>query len=89
MFHSVSKARVLSIWMVTTPEAMRSSVCAQFPALPEVVGTGRLAGGAGAAGDVASGGGSAGGAFSAGAAQIRADNRMIDRSRALRSMPIL
>src|SRR3984885_1968211 len=30
VFHSVSKARVLSIWMVTTPVAMRSRVCAQF-----------------------------------------------------------
>src|SRR5271165_3944405 len=29
VFHSVSNARVLSIWIVTTPVAMRSRVCAQ------------------------------------------------------------
>ena len=36
VFHSVSNARVLSIWIVTTPEAMRSSVCAQLARLPPV-----------------------------------------------------
>src|SRR5665213_555699 len=33
LFHSVSKARVLSIWMVTTPVAILSSVWAQFAGL--------------------------------------------------------
>ena len=33
VFHSVSKARVLSIWMVTTPVAMRSRVWAQVAGL--------------------------------------------------------
>ena len=30
VFHSVSNARVLSIWIVTTPEAILSRVCAQL-----------------------------------------------------------
>ena len=30
VFHSVSKARTLSIWMLTTPVAMRDSVWAQL-----------------------------------------------------------
>jgi hypothetical protein len=38
VFHSVSKARVLSICIVTTPVAMRSSVCAQVDGA--IAGTG-------------------------------------------------
>ena len=77
--------------MVTTPEAMRSRVCAQFWGVPTVVGagTGSRAGGAGATEAAASGGGSAGGGFSAGAAPMRTDNNRADRSKVLRSMPFL
>src|ERR1700690_3362251 len=50
VFHSVSKARVLSIWIVTTPVAMRSSVCAQVAGAfggsgaPTAAGSATLAG---------------------------------------------
>jgi hypothetical protein len=38
VFHSVSNARVLSICIVTTPLAMRSSVCAQFAGVLRIFG---------------------------------------------------
>src|SRR5450631_1761443 len=48
VFHSVSNARVASIWMVTTPLAILSRVCAQFAGELGMPGAGMGIGGAAA-----------------------------------------
>src|ERR1700686_5524102 len=76
VFHSVSKARVLSIWMVTTPLAILSRVCAQVAGELGIPGAGTCAvteAGTGVA-----------------AAKTRVtDKRNTGKNNAVRDMPIL